>query len=221
MLRFKSWDGSDLKGTWRLTIKIDGIRALRCDDGWISRAGKPLHNIPLVDGIKDCEVYLGSFKKTYSAIRTKHITVDTPIITPANLYSLSPLDTRLNMGVVVDPLASNIMVHMNIVNRWGYEGLVLRNVDTNQWLKVKPNETHDVLVTGYGEGEGKYKGMLGYLETEKGSVGTGFNDEERKLFWGLKDLLIGKMVEVSCMEITEDGKFRHASYVRLRPDKDK
>lgn len=49
MIRAKDWDGKDLKGTWEVTLKIDGVRALWDIDagGWVSRAGKPLYNIPL------------------------------------------------------------------------------------------------------------------------------------------------------------------------------
>ena len=63
----------------------------------------------------------------------------------------------------------------------GFEGLVLRQ--NENWIKVKPEETHDVAITGFVEGNGKHLGRLGYVTTDKGAVGAGFTDAERQLLW--------------------------------------
>jgi ATP-dependent DNA ligase len=96
----------------------------------------------------------------------------------------------------------------------GYEGLVLRQGD--RWLKVKPKETYDVLVTGIVEGTGKYAGKLGALITDMGKVGTGFTDKDRE---DLFTLPINTIIEVECMELTPKGKFRHPRFIRVRYDK--
>jgi ATP-dependent DNA ligase len=64
-------------------------------------------------------------------------------------------------------------------------------------------------------------GRLGYLVTPYGDVGTGFSDQDRAALWGeaLAGTLIGQVVEVSCMEFTPDGKFRHPRFLRVRHDK--
>lgn len=287
MIKAKPWNGKDLKGTWEVTIKIDGVRALWNGKQWMSRAGKPLYNIPLPLNSgpalpADCEVYLGNFKDTIRAVRTPKPKVAsgcklkkckatvgtdlegpcgvtrcgweeaTPVIKPEHLYSLDPFDPRLKLealgaglpfeDVFTNPKAEIIRAWLRKANRRGYEGLVLRQGDT--WLKVKPMETHDVLVTGAIEGVGKHKGRLGALMTAKGKVGTGFSDFDRDNIWAwykqvgpLKGLdyagsvtgnagqevysepLIGQTIEVSCMHFTPDGKFRHPRFVRMRPDK--
>ena len=62
-------------------------------------------------------------------------------------------------------------------------------------------------------------GVLGAFLTPMGKVGTGFTDGERGQFWRERNQLLSQMVEVSCMQVTSDGKFRHPRFVRLRPDK--
>ena len=82
MIKAGTWNGKDLKGTWEVTLKIDGVRALwTTPDGgpsttlmpaqWMSRNGKPLCNIPPPPSVQyrdakpprptytDVEVYLG------------------------------------------------------------------------------------------------------------------------------------------------------------------
>lgn len=240
MIKARAWNGKDLKGDWQVTLKIDGVRALWSSEGWLSRAGKRLYNIPppgalLHGGKADCEVYLGNFKDTIRAVRTMTLKPDTPRITQHHLYSLDPLDDRLNglpyrssPDVITDPKAATILEALASANRLGYEGLVLRQGET--WLKVKPEETVDVLITGAIEGIGKHSGRLGALLTAKGKVGTGFSDKEREDLWArhtdfrlpgglLPEPVIGCTIEVSCMQFTPDGMFRHPRFVRMRPDK--
>jgi len=219
MIRAKMWDGSNLKGVWRFSIKLDGVRALWNDSLgiWESRGGKPLYNIPSCEH-KDVEVYLGTFKETIQAVRTKNITDETPKIEYEHLYPLDPLDDRLLLfdHDVFDPTAAFIQENLEYVRDNNCEGLVLRKNDI--WLKVKPEETYDVIVRGQQLGQGKYSNVLGYFETDMGRVGTGLTDEQRREYWN--NPIVGKTIEVSCMQLTPDGKFRHASFVRERPDKD-
>lgn len=161
----------------------------------------------------DYEVFDGSFKATMEKIKSFE---DLPIA-PECLYSLDPIDKRLVWGMAEDPTASAIITLRNIVISQGAEGLVLRQGDV--WLKVKPEETHDVKITGYIEGTGRNKGRLGAVMTERGKVGVGFSDHDRKTIWELREKLMGSTIEVSCMQMTAAGKFRHARFVRLRPDK--
>ena len=67
------------------------------------------------------------------------------------------------------------------------------------------------------EGTGKYVGMLGAFVTPMGRVGTGLTDAQRVEFFG--DHMIGQTIEVEAMEVTGDGKLRHARFLRHRFDK--
>lgn len=211
-MKFKTWDGSDLKGLWEVSLKIDGVRAIS-KDGWnYSRDDKKLYNIPpLPPG--DYEVYLGSWEKTVSAVRT--IQGCAPI-KREYIYSLTPIDPRLFLETVKDPAAKDITLMMNAAVMEGFEGLVLRNIKTDVHLKVKPVMTYDVPVIGVQMGKGKHTGKLGALLTEKGKVGTGFTDKQRE---ELLDLPIGQIIEVECMQLTPAGKFRHPRFKRVRYDK--
>lgn len=104
-------------------------------------------------------------------------------------------------------------------NALDYEGIVLRQGD--QWIKVKPTETHDVLITSVSEGTGKHRGRLGFVTTARGAVGAGFTDSEREVLWAEANAgrLIGQVIEVTCMQLTDYGNFRHPVFIRMRPDK--
>ena len=212
MIKPKLWKGNDLKGTWHFTLKLDGVRAFFREDGVVSRADKPLYNIPTDHDIKDAEVFFKDWKTTVSAVRTK----DSDEISKSCIYSLDPLDSRLDLQYATDPTKEQILSKLAEVRKDGHEGLVIRNGDT--WLKVKPEETYDIEVLSAVEGKGKFKGMLGVAVTSKGGVGTGFTTEERIKYW-TEESLVGKTIEVSAMELTDDGKFRHPRFIRERFDK--
>ncbi len=215
MIKAKPWNGKDLKGEWEITLKIDGVRMLRDEDGKpVSRSGKPLYNLDHVPPeITDAEIFCKDWETSVSMVRT-HDAEPVPL---ECVYSLSPLDERLysdtwnpSNGIP----APFIQGYLQSMVEDGYEGLVLRQGD--KWLKVKPKETYDVLVTGQVEGTGKYKGKLGAFETVMGKVGTGFTDEQREEFWNIRRPTI---IEVECMSLTKNGKFRHPRFVRVRWDK--
>ena len=223
------WTGKALTGEWLVTIKIDGVRGLwNPDKGiWLSRAFKPLYNIPTPDecwgiGSNDqpwnVEVYLGSLKDTIRAVRTIHLKDDTPRIIPEHLFPLFPEPTpTLIYGYMTDPTPDQINEALSKVNGMGFEGLVLRQGEV--CLKVKPEETWDVRVLSCHEGEGKHKGRLGYVKTAKGDVGTGFSDAERVHWWNNKVRMVGTTIEVAALSLTPAGKFRHSRFIRERFDK--
>jgi hypothetical protein len=218
----RAWNGKELSGDWQVTLKVDGVRAIWHDEqGWLSRANKPLYNIPpwRQGSAWDCELFVGSFRDTIRATRTKFPDSNTPPIQLKHLYGLVPLDTRLRWGTLTNPRAADIRAQLQRATDFGFEGLVLRQ--NENWIKVKPEETHDVVITGYGEGKGRHLGRLGFINTARGTVGAGFSDNEREFLWAeaKAERLIGQMVEVSCMEFTPNGHFRHPFFVRIRPDK--
>ena len=120
--------------------------------------------------------------------------------------------------------------------RDGYEGAIAKDMDAT-WkdvgkpafnIKVKRKEPADLKVVGfyYAEVGSKYEGMLGgfHCESECGkikvNVGSGFSEEERKLY--LEEQL--PLIEVEYDSITSDKKTNQESlflpiYKRPRYDK--
>lgn len=217
-MKFKNWDGKDLKGTYDFTIKIDGIR-LHVDNGmYTSRSGKPLYNLTkgLSDGIY--EIFTGEFKETIEIVRSNVNPIRN--IALKEIYPLFPtISHKLYLSTIKNPTIKNINYLMAEIKKEGYEGLVLRHHETGNYIKVKTKYTHDSIITGYVEGKGRLKGKLGKFTTTMGDCGTGYSDKLREELWALKDELIGTYIEVECMELTPNGKFRHPRFVRLRPDK--
>lgn len=209
MIKINNWKGNDLSGKWVITTKLDGVRCIVTDGVALSRAGKPLYNIPKIpDG--DYEVFIEDWNHTVSKVRTKN----GEAIDERHLYDLIDAND-LHVTTLSDPLASIINALFKEAIRLGYEGLVLRQGD--KWLKVKASETHDVEILDIIEGKGRNAGSLGAFLTTKGKVGTGFTDELRSEYF-TKDL-IGTIIEVECMSLTVNGKFRHPRFLRLRFDK--
>jgi DNA ligase OB-like domain len=219
--RPRAWNGKKLAGDWQVTLKIDGVRAIWGPQGWLSRANKTLFNIPpwQPGRPRDCEVFVGSFRDTIRATLTKLLKDETPTILPEHMFGLEPLDPRLHWGSLSNPTPEVILAQLQRANDLAHEGLVLRQGD--RWLKVKPQETYDIAIMGYCEGRGKHLGRLGLVLTSRGDVGSGFSDAEREILWAdaKADRLMGQVMEVSCLEITPNGQFRHPAFVRMRPDK--
>lgn len=87
------------------------------------------------------------------------------------------------------------------------EGTLLKNFESlwedsrsKDIVKFKDEKDCDLLVTGWNEGTGKYKGMLGSLVCQSSdgkvevNIGSGFSDDDRENF--TEELMIGKIVEI-------------------------
>ena len=108
----------------------------------------------------------------------------------------------------------------------GEEGIVVK-INTapyefkrsKYWLKVKKFETIDVEVTGWEYGTGKYTDVIGALNCvfrgKPFNVGSGLSDQERSDF--MQDT--PTLIEVAYQEVTQDGKPRFGTFVRVRDDK--
>jgi len=221
MIRAKPWKGKDLKGTWQITLKIDGARMLRDEDGNpVSRSGKHLYNLGHIDKtITDAEVYDTNWETSMGWVRRS---VNGSPVPKEMIYSLEPLDKRLHKGYADNPTAEWLLKEMEHYVSMGYEGLIIRQGD--RWLKVKPKDTADVYVTGFQKGTGKHEGRMGALLTNYGKVGTGFTDEQRKKWQLLYDLhgndwLYKQLIEVEFMEWTKNGIMRHPRMLGVRIDK--
>lgn len=104
------------------------------------------------------------------------------------------------------------------------------------WIKLKAEQTFDVVVMGFTDGRGKYEGQIGAIEfgayTADGTlqyVGrcSGMDDAERRIWSAARDAWTdsdtGKyVIEVKANEMVGSGEYRtprHPQYVILRQDK--
>jgi DNA ligase-1 len=133
---------------------------------------------------------------------------------------------------------SEVITWLNKVTAKGGEGVMLNLVDApyvwgRTWnlMKVKKFQSLDLEVVGVEEGSGRLTGILGAIHVRyKGGnivkVGSGFSDEERKLYWERPDLIMNKVVEIKFFEesTNADGTFslRFPTWVsNIRDPKDK
>jgi DNA ligase-1 len=101
----------------------------------------------------------------------------------------------------------------------GYEGLMLKDPAalyeckrSVNWLKIKPYIEVSLKVVGFEEGTGKNKQKLGALLCQGYdedreiivSVGGGFTDEQRELFWKQKESLLEQIVEIRADTVTQN-----------------
>lgn len=131
---------------------------------------------------------------------------------PEGIPDLSKLAfiTSIPIDIISDKIEEFNDIFADYVAQ-GEEGMMLVKADstykvdarTKDWLKLKRFEDIDLNVIEVFEGvKGKkYEGMLGGVYVEyKGSkvgVGSGFTDEQRKLFWEDPSLIVGKVIEIT------------------------
>lgn len=107
----------------------------------------------------------------------------------------------------------------------GFEGAVLKKPlapysfrRSYDWMKMKPEESADLMIVGYEEGTGKYEGQIGALIVDfngvEVNVGSGLSDALRASLMG--ERFLGRIIEVEYMEVTEDGSLRHPRFVSFR-----
>ena len=117
----------------------------------------------------------------------------------------------------------------------GYEGIMIKDPDAPYeckrsvaWLKLKPFIEVSLGVVAVDEGTGRNIGKLGALACEgrednrdiRVSVGSGFSDLQRDLFWSSRNDLVNQIVEVRADAITQnqDGTYslRFPRFLRFR-----
>jgi ATP-dependent DNA ligase len=210
-----------LTGIWHVYRKLDGVRVLRNkSDMVVSRNSKELFNVGHLE-FKDAELFHIDWSTSVSITRSEfHVPADQSMV-----YELRDgyVDERLYLGKVLNPDWAKLEYLMNLELAKGNEGLVLRKFNQRKgiydWLKVVPKKQADVRITGFKEGTGRLKGTLGSIQTNHGSVGSGFDDKGRYAIWHNRGALMGAIIQVEYREVTEKGKLRFPAFVRFREDK--
>ena len=215
------YKGGDLKGTWTITLKIDGIRCIRDNEGYVfSRNSKPIKHLDNLV-FNDAEFYYKDWNTSFKILASEEVTIP---VTQDMVYNLDPVDKRLLVGTCYNPTEAMLLDLLRKYRELGYEGLVLRQ--NNKWLKVVPTLYRDVRILDVKEGNGKYANMCGSLTTTIGTVGSFELQEDsddvafRKELLNNKDKYIGKIAQVAYRELTSKGTFRFPRLTRIRLDKD-
>lgn len=101
------------------------------------------------------------------------------------------------------------------------EGYVLKNGNLQDWYKLKPVKTVDVVVVDVKDGKGKYLGLVGALVVAiEGRVVANVSgmDDETRIECSDNDPT-GRVCEVRYQYVGDKGKLRHPAFVRWRKDK--
>lgn len=117
----------------------------------------------------------------------------------------------------------------------GYEGIMIKDPNalyeckrSVAWLKLKPFIEVSLEVTDVEEGTGRNEGRLGALvcsgEDDGRNIvvncGSGFSDDDRRLYWDERGDLVGRIVEVRADAVTQnqDGTYslRFPRFLRFR-----
>jgi len=117
----------------------------------------------------------------------------------------------------------------------GFEGIMIKDLDSpyecrrsSFWMKWKPTITVDLNIMGFEEGTGRNQGRLGAIICEgvdNGrvigvNVGSGLRDSDRDEFWGNRNHLLGRVIEVQADAVSQnqDGTYslRFPRFVRFR-----
>lgn len=117
----------------------------------------------------------------------------------------------------------------DIVSKGG-EGVVVKSLSglEKDWYKVKVVRTWDMIITGFTEGKGKYKNVIGAIEyscydsnRNLKYIGrcSGMTDNERKMFAANPESFIGKVIEIHGQGFGNQGAIVFPRFIRIRDDK--
>lgn len=190
----------------------ESISAVRKKDKAATNTKYHLYDWMLADEFFDSKcprnqlARLKTLKKAFNVIKVE---LETIRIVPTNL---------------VNSESEAIVAYDKFIDA-GFEGAVLKKPNTPysfrrsyDWMKMKPEESADLMVVGYEEGTGKYEGQIGALIVDfngvEVNVGSGLSDALRASLMG--ERFIGRIIEVEYMEVTQDGSLRHPRFVSFR-----
>lgn len=128
-------------------------------------------------------------------------------------------------------LIPSVKPSQRLLDRWldqGLEGAVIKRRDSRyqgrrsrDWLKLKPQSSIDLVITGFVAGGGKFDGQIGAVTFEyNGKTGraSGMNDATRRDMTEHPERYVGRLAEFAYHGPTTNGHLRHPQYKRLRDD---
>lgn len=208
--------GLDVGEMFRATQKIVRSESSADDDNivfWV------------FDGLSVSEFKAGESTKAYTERRE----------TLTNALSSSEGPVKLLPVLYAGDDKAMITLEAEKADNAGFEGVMVNSADgkyrnkrTDDLQKVKSFKTADLFCTSVVEGTGRHQGRLGAVTVEYRNnivhVGSGFDDEERELFYNNPDEIVGAVIEVKYFEETVDsttGKpsLRFPVFVGVRDDK--
>ena len=258
---------------WIFERKLDGIRLLAFKQGskvaLLSRNRLPQNEayptfaaavaaLPCAEAILDGEA-VGGWER---ALEPGYYVFDVLWLDGQDLTPLPLEERRARLGSLTLEAPLRLVERLDGARPWeracaeGWEGVIAKRRDSvyehrrsPHWLKMKCEETEDLVVGGFTEPRGKRVGLgallLGYFDggdfVFAGKVGTGLDTELLLELRARCDALRLEappftrgsglpragahwvrpelVVEVAFMQWTGHGKLRHPRLVRLRPDK--
>lgn len=130
-----------------------------------------------------------------------------------------------------DEKADWIEKYNEVLSKPNGEGIILKDPEAPYaygsriatLMKIKCEETLDLLVVGTAPGQGKYVGMVGHLIVEssngvRNNV-SGMSDAERQAWTDDPSQIIGQVVEVKAMKILPNGSLREGRFKAVRYNK--
>jgi len=109
----------------------------------------------------------------------------------------------------------------------GEEGVIVKDWESEyefdqrsaSWQKCKmDDESVDLKIAGFEEGEGKASGTLGRVGVYVGNSGSGFTDEQRDTIWNNQSEWMGRCVEIEARGLGTENKLRMPIFVKSRHD---
>ena len=139
------------------------------------------------------------------------------------------------VGLLGTPVATDMSAIDTAAKQYiaqGFEGAIVKDADSayvwkrsRSWIKRKEVTTHDSVIIGFEEGEGRNKGRLGALVVKHNGgevrIGSGLNDLDRTSIWARREEFLGKTVEWE-EQYQKSGitaKARFPVFLRIRTDK--
>jgi DNA ligase-1 len=189
----------------------------------------------IFDAVKQSEWDSQKAAETYETRIARLDGLVSPIVAKEEVTQMTMVPTsRVFYKDNPDDLAEVVNIFHKFLS-WGWEGLMIKNVDaayewkrTKNLLKVKLMDTVDLEVLSVVEGTGAGAGMVGKLVCDykgvKLNIGAGrLTTEEKIAYWKNPNAIIGKTIEVmyQAESVGKNGDpvLDFARYIKLRSDK--